>query len=115
MANTDANPLCKELRNRNISEGNNITKQQTFFYIKERRNPYETTIPIKFYNFTSCQLVGLEISAKILEFFDKGLTEYLMFPEERYLQKRNLKRMATLEFLSKKQPGKLVEHRRKLI
>ena len=33
------------------------------------------------------QLVGPEISAKILEFFDKGLTEYLMFPEERYLQK----------------------------
>ena len=28
-----------------------------------------------------------EISAKILEFFDKSLTEYLMFPEERYLQK----------------------------
>ena len=25
--------------------------------------------------------------AKILGFFDKGLTEYLMFPEERYLQK----------------------------
>ena len=42
---------------------------------------------MKFYNFTSRQLVGPEISAKILEFFDKGLTEYLMFPEERYLQK----------------------------
>ena len=37
---------------------------------------------MKFYHFTSCQLVRPEISAKILEFFDKGLTEYLMFPEE---------------------------------
>ena len=32
------------------------------------------------------QLDGPETSVKILEFFDKGLTEYLMFPEERYLQ-----------------------------
>ena len=38
-----------------------------------------------FYHFTSRQLVGLEISAKILELFDKGLTKYLMLPEERYL------------------------------
>ena len=43
-------------------------------------------MPMKLYHFTSRQLVGPEISAKILEFFDKGLTEYLMFPEERYLQ-----------------------------
>ena len=57
-----------------------------FYY--ERSNPYETTMPMKFYHFTSCQLVGPEISAKILGFFYKGLTEYLMFPEERYLQER---------------------------
>ena len=37
---------------------------------------------MKFY-----QLVGPEISTKILEVSDKGLTEYLMFSEERYLQK----------------------------
>ena len=52
-----------------------------FFFIKESQslwNPYVNT---------SRQLAGPEISAKILEFFDKGLTEYLMFPEERYLQK----------------------------
>ena len=42
---------------------------------------------MKFYYFTSHQLVGPEKSAKILEFFGKGLTEYLMFPEERYLQR----------------------------
>ena len=87
MANTDANPLRKELRNRNILEGNNITEQQKNFCIKERGNPYQTIMPMKFYNFTSRQLVGPEIWAKILEFFDKGLTEYLMFPEEKYLQK----------------------------
>ena len=39
------------------------------------------------HHFTSGQLVDPEISAKILEFFDKGLTECLIFPEERYLQK----------------------------
>ena len=39
------------------------------------------------YHFTSGQLVDPEISAKILEFFDKGLTEYLIFREKRYLQK----------------------------
>ena len=87
MANTDANPLRKELKNGNISECNDKTKQQTILFIKERGNPYQTTMPMKFYHFTSRQLVGPEISAKILEFFDKGLTEYLMFPEERYLQK----------------------------
>ena len=43
--------------------------------------------PVKAYHFTSRQLVGPKKSAKILEFFDKGLTEHLMFPEERYLQK----------------------------
>ena len=42
---------------------------------------------MKAYHFTSRQLVGPKKSAKILEFFDKGLTEHLMFPEERYLQK----------------------------
>ena len=44
-------------------------------------------MPMKFYHFTFSHLVGTEISAKILEVFDKGLTEYLMFSEERYLQK----------------------------
>ena len=43
---------------------------------------------MKLYYFTSGQLVDPEISAKTLEFFDKGLTEYLIFREERYLQKR---------------------------
>ena len=42
---------------------------------------------MKFHRFTFHQLVGPEISAKILDFFYKGLTKYLMFPEERYLQK----------------------------
>ena len=73
--NTDTKPFHKELRNRNISENN-------FFLYKRKGqslwNPYINT---------SRQLVGPEISAKILEFFDKSLTEYLMFPEERYLQK----------------------------
>ena len=44
-------------------------------------------MPMKLYHFTSGQLVDPEISAKILEFLDKGLTEYLIFREERYLQK----------------------------
>ena len=44
-------------------------------------------MPMKFHRFTSRQLVGPEISAKISDFFYKGLTKYLMFPEERYLQK----------------------------
>ena len=89
---------------------------------------------MKFYHFTFSHLVGTEISAKILEVFDKGLTEYLMFPEERYLQKSkklgeiiklfnmppfilksSLKRMTPTEFLPKKRPTKLVDHRRKLI
>ena len=43
---------------------------------------------MKLYYFTSGQLVDPEISAKTLEFFDKGLTEYLIFREERYLRKR---------------------------
>ena len=43
---------------------------------------------MKLYYFTSGQLVDPEISATTLEFFDKGLTEYLIFREERYLQKR---------------------------
>ena len=86
-----------------------------------------------FYQFTSRQLVGLEISAKILEFFDKGLTKYLMLPEERYLQQNkklgetiklfsvspyqntNLKRMIPVEFLPEKWPRKFVEYRKKLI
>ena len=89
---------------------------------------------MKFYYFTSHQLVGPEKSATILEFFGKGLTEYLIFPEERYLQrskklgkmiklfnmplfitKKNLKRVIPVEFLPKKRPKKLVEHRRKFI
>ena len=36
---------------------------------------------------TSCQIDGPEIPVKILKFFDKSLTEYLMFPEQKYLQK----------------------------
>ena len=77
-------------------------------------------MPMTFYHFTSRQSVGLEISAKILGFFDKGLTKYLMLPEERYLQqnkklgetiklssvspyqKTNLKRMIPVEFLPEK-------------
>ena len=42
---------------------------------------------MKLYHFTLGQLVDLEISAKLLEFFDKGSTEYLIFQEDRYLQK----------------------------
>ena len=53
------------------------------FFIKERGNLYETTMPLKFYHFTSHQLVGPEISGGRFELFDKCLTEYLMFPEER--------------------------------
>ena len=54
LANTDVNPLHKELKDRNISERNDITKQQAILFIKERGNPYETTMSMKFYHFTSC-------------------------------------------------------------
>ena len=46
VSNTDANYLHKELRNRNISGCNDITTQQTIFFIKERVNSYETPMPI---------------------------------------------------------------------
>ena len=46
MSNADANPLHKELRNRNILEYYNITMQQTVFFIKERPNSCETPMPI---------------------------------------------------------------------
>ena len=85
-------------------------------------------MPMKLYHFTSGQLVGPEISAKILEFFDKGLTEHLIFREERYLQKSKklaktikcllsyqktqLKTKTPVEFLPKKLLRKLVRHRR---
>ena len=78
---------------------------------------------MKAYHFTSRQLVGPKKSAKILEFFDKGLTEHLMFPEERYLQKskkasicllsyqnENLKKNTPVQFLPKKRTKKLVQH-----
>ena len=55
--------------------------------MKDRGNPYETTMPMNFYYFASHQLVGPKISANILELFDKVLTEYLLFPVGRYLQK----------------------------
>ena len=61
--------------------------KKVFLFIRERSNPYESTMSMKLYHFASGQLVDPEISAKILEFFDKGLTEYLIFREERYLQK----------------------------
>ena len=86
LANTDANLLYKELRNRNIWEYKEAVNK-FFLFIKERSNPYESTIPMNLYHFTSGELVDPEISAKILEFFDKGLTEYLIFREKRYLQK----------------------------
>ena len=130
LANIDANPLHKELRNIIIWEYNEAVNK-VFLFIKERSNPYESTLPMKLYHFTSGQLVDPEISAKILEFFYKGLTEYLIFREERYLQKSKkleetikrfkvlqktqLKRMTPVEFLPKKLPRKLVRHRRKLI
>ena len=44
-------------------------------------------MPMKVYHFISHQLVGPEISNKILEIFDESLTEQLMFPEKRCLQK----------------------------
>ena len=56
-------------------------------FIHKKRNPYETTAPMNFYHFASHQLVCPKTSAKILELFDKGLTEYVMFPVGRYLQK----------------------------
>ena len=110
---TDANPLHKELRNRNIWEYKEAVNK-VFLFINERGNPYESTMLAKLYHFTSGQ------SAKILKFFDKGFTEYLMFREERYLQKikklgeaikpsmcllsyrkTKLKRKPPVEFLSK--------------
>ena len=45
-------------------------------------------MPIKCYPFTFREVVAPEISAKSLGFFDKGLTQYLMFPEERHLPKK---------------------------
>ena len=112
----------------------NEAVNRVFLLIKERSNPYESTMPMKLYHFTSGQLVDPEISAKILEFLDKGLTEYLIFREERYLQKRKklgeiIKRFKvppfipknttekkdTIEFLPKKLSRKSVRHRRKLI
>ena len=86
LANIDANPLHKELRNRIIWEYNEAVNK-VFLFIKERSNPFESTMPLKLHHFTSGQLVDPEISAKILEFFYKSLTEYLIFREERYLQK----------------------------
>ena len=118
------------MRNRIIWQYNEAVNKVLLF-IKERSNPYESTMPMKLYHFTSGQLVGPEISAKILEFFDKILTEYLIFREERYVQKSKklgetikcllsyrktqLKRKTPVEFLPKKLPRKLVRHRRKLI
>ena len=40
---------------------------------------------MKLHHFTSGQLVDPEISAKIFGFFNKGITEYLIFREEKYL------------------------------
>ena len=73
LANTDANPLHKELRNRITLEYNEAVNE-VFLFTKGRSNPYESTIPVKLYHVTSGQLVDPEISAKILEFFDEGLT-----------------------------------------
>ena len=78
--------MHKEFRNRIIWEYNKAVNK-VFLFRKERRNPYESTMPMKLYHFTSEKLVDPEISAKILEFFDKSLTEYLIFQEERYLQR----------------------------
>ena len=66
-------------------------------------------MPMKLYHFTSGQLVDPEISAKILEFFDKSLTEYLIFREERYLQKSK-KLGETIQSIqrSKKDPGGII-------
>ena len=66
-------------------------------------------MPMKLYHFTSGQLVDPEISAKILEFFDKRLTEYLIFREERYLQKSK-KLGETIQSIqhSKKDPGGII-------
>ena len=133
LANIDANPLHKELRNRIIWEYNEAVNK-VFLFIKERSNPFESTMPLKLHHFTSGQLVDPEISAKILEFFYKGSTEYLIFQEERYLQKtkklgKTIKRFKVLTFITKntiekkdtcrvsakKLPRKLVRHRRKLI
>ena len=112
----------------------NKAVNKVFLFRKERSNPYESTMPMKLYHFTSGQLVDPEISAKILEFFDKSLTEYLIFREERYCKKAKslgkllnsskcllsyrkiqLKRKAPVECLPKELPRKLVKQRRKLI
>ena len=89
FANTDASPLHKEVRNRIIWEYSEAVNK-VFLFIKERINPYESTQPMKLYHFTLGQLVDPEISAKIVEFFDKGLREYLIFSEEGYLQKSKM-------------------------
>ena len=108
LANTDTKPLHKEFRNRIIWEYNKAVNK-VFLFRKERSNPYESTMPMKLYHFTSGQLVDPEISAKILEFFDKRLTEYLIFREERYLQKSK-KLGETIQSIqrSKKDPGGII-------
>ena len=40
---------------------------------------------MKLHHFTSGQLVDPEISAKTFGVFNKGVTEYLIFQEEKYL------------------------------
>ena len=46
----------------------NEAVNKVVLFIK-RGNPYESTMPMRLYHFTSGQLVDPEISAKILEFF----------------------------------------------
>ena len=46
LSNTDANPLHKGFRNKNISEYNDIMTQQTIFFITGRVNSYETPMSI---------------------------------------------------------------------
>ena len=48
LASTDANPLYKEFKNRNISDYNEALNK-VFLFIKERGNPNESTIPMKLY------------------------------------------------------------------
>ena len=81
-----ASPLHKEVANRIIWEYSEAVNK-VFLFIKERINHYESTKPMKLHHFTLGQLVDPEISAKIVEFFDKGLREYLIFSEEGYLQR----------------------------
>ena len=119
LVETDAIPLHKELSSNKILEYREAVEKVVTF-IKERGNPYETFTSNKLHHFTSGLLVDPTTSSKILQYFDKGSEEYLIFRKERYIEKSkrlgdSIKRLAVPTFLPKdKKPiEKVNQHLRK--